>query len=722
MRVTYILLEYNRQKTITNYGKKLLTSVIYDDLFYTDISKLEDTDLILDKILSELESIDPTVNKQYTQWLVREYIKNQFRIEDAPRVTDLLQQFKQLKIPISRSGYSVDINQYDYRKLDDLVSNITNVGLDTSTEISPLSKTYKNKKDIKVISKSVYGELLVPTTAKASCELGKGTKWCTSWNSAEGSNMFDRYSSQGPIFIWIDRNGDKYQFHWEIKQFMDSSDRPISIDKMNYFRKQHPVLSKLFNKFETDMTSEMKYSPGIMKYIDTYIKDRWPEVESKLLDVASYEELVKYAINYIKKPWPEFEKKVLEYNSWNTESFNIHSLYEYVIRLKNKEWPVIEHIALQHAEWARIYAVLIIGGRWRKGESVIFKDPYSTLSYVSDTRNINPNHKRIPEAERIIMTDAKAAYSYAVDFLNKRWPEAEPVIINNLRYGKLYTTHFDINWSDDVLHKHPQLMPYVVVYERLGEKSPDVMDMAVSLLNETNTPVLEVRNNRMVLAKWDDLEDFVFSHGNNIAKNIVKIISGNDDLLNYYDIRVDKSDIEYLINAIASHNTKKTQEIISLLDQTIKITNDRKFIIEDYLTPSHKLYDYLIEHDLTDIIESLRESAFYGKLLGTEKEMYDKFFDDLDDYDCDYGKLHHNARKNHNSSIIYSIDTTDLYNVINHRLGRDEEELVFYVNNGIRDWVTPFEFIVPKYGFDEFDLDNAMAELRNKLYENLSNY
>jgi hypothetical protein len=43
--------------------------------------------------------------------------------------------------------------------------------------------------------------------------------------------MFDYYFKKGPIITWIEKGGKykgKYQFHFEVLQFMDSSDKPIT--------------------------------------------------------------------------------------------------------------------------------------------------------------------------------------------------------------------------------------------------------------------------------------------------------------------------------------------------------------------------------------------------------------------------------------------------------------------------------------------------------------
>ena len=58
-----------------------------------------------------------------------------------------------------------------------------------------------------------------------SCELGSGTEWCTA--TGKTSRFFDDYIKQGPIYIFDNGKGEKYQFHYESGQFMNKNDISI---------------------------------------------------------------------------------------------------------------------------------------------------------------------------------------------------------------------------------------------------------------------------------------------------------------------------------------------------------------------------------------------------------------------------------------------------------------------------------------------------------------
>ena len=91
-----------------------------------------------------------------------------------------------------------------------------------------------------------------PLTEKGASILGAGTQWCTAWgkystNSEynERQTQFSYHNNQGPLFILINKedNLDKYQFHFESKQFKDRYDREI---KKEIFLNDNEEIKKYF--------------------------------------------------------------------------------------------------------------------------------------------------------------------------------------------------------------------------------------------------------------------------------------------------------------------------------------------------------------------------------------------------------------------------------------------------------------------------------------------
>ena len=248
----------------------------------------------------------------------------------------------------------------------------------------------------KVLYNGPLGQLAIPETEEASCELGRGTKWCT---AARENNMFDYYSEEAPLYVWRDKNGEKYQFHFGPEpQLMDSRDRELSKEKVAAFRK-HPVLSKMFKMAEAEALS----SPGrAASYAATVIHGRWPEAEPVIMTEPGA--AASYARTALRRPWPEAE-------------------------------PVI----MQSPASAAFYVTHVLKRRWPEAEPVIMKDPHIAAFYAKDVLK-----RRWPEAEPDIAKHPYAAYVYAVDVMDRPWPEAEPAIKQNARFWKEYKDLLDI--------------------------------------------------------------------------------------------------------------------------------------------------------------------------------------------------------------------------------------------------------------------------------------
>jgi hypothetical protein len=261
IKIVESLLEYDRSKTAQNVGAKLVNAATADNLFWNKIQNQQPEQQI-DAILQSLESMDPTANKRYVQWLARQYINQQFKLEDAPRVKQILGYFTERDVirDFKRRGLGIDINQYDYRKLRTEVVTSAEGGIDQSSSQIKIDLDYKNIKDMNVLYSGELGQLIVPKTESASCELGLGTNWCTAWTTDD--NQFDNYNKEGPLYVWIEPDGKKYQFHFESTQFMDTEDDPISSSLLKYFREKIPSqadCSKLVNK--SCWTKKMQNQP-----------------------------------------------------------------------------------------------------------------------------------------------------------------------------------------------------------------------------------------------------------------------------------------------------------------------------------------------------------------------------------------------------------------------------------------------------------------------------
>ena len=299
MRAHEFLVEYDRQITLQKLG-----------------------DSISEHDLAVLEQIDPTRNKQFVLWLVKQYQAKQFRLEDAVRVNEVLVNFAKLKnrLPIEQR----DIGRFDFYKLDGLIDQLLNVSLDKD---APVGDTFPVVPGSKVLYNGPLGQLAIPETEEASCELGCGTKWCT---ASENNNYFRRYSNQGPLYIWRDKSGDKFQFHFESNQYMDARDQELSPDQVEQLQHSCPVIKKLFQIWEKKVTTDPKYKDYLLEFFK-YIEN--PSIELQLAAVQQNGS----AIQYIENPSEEVQLAAVQQNPHSIQYISNPSIEVQLAAVQN--WP-----------------------------------------------------------------------------------------------------------------------------------------------------------------------------------------------------------------------------------------------------------------------------------------------------------------------------------------------------------------------------------------------
>jgi len=417
MRIQELLLEYNRQITLQKMGDQ-----------FSQVAARENT--TAEAAIAALEEMDPTANKQYTPWLARQYIKRQFRLEDADRIRTVLDNFGKIKsrLPVEQR----DIGRMDFYQLDKLIDQVLDVKLDVDKPAE--TGTFPVVPDSQVLYNGPLGQLAIPETHEASCELGRGTKWCTT--TTKSNYYFDRYTQKGPLYIWRDKNGEKYQFHFGGElQMMDSRDRPIEYEKLKYFRNEHPVLKKLFKKIESQYLKDPKLA---LQYAKEVIRGRWPEVEDAIAtDPVSASQ---YAREVIKGRWPKAEEVIAKdptsafsyvteviKGRWPKAEATIAKdpivAGWYAREVIKGRWPEAEAVIAQYPRPAAQYAEYVIKGRWPKGEDAIAQNKDTAVEYA---RFIIKG--RFPKAEPLIMKSPFTAVSYAAESIKGRWPEAEATI------------------------------------------------------------------------------------------------------------------------------------------------------------------------------------------------------------------------------------------------------------------------------------------------------
>jgi len=304
MRAKEFLLEYSRDVTLKNLG-----SAIYDRLRregpswwqrlginaqYFEQPSPTTAHNVAYTVLDMLEKTDPTKNKQYVQWLARTYVRDTMHLEDVlNQMGPVLAKFYQLVQRKKLGPPHNDINRFkDFHDFASVVDSQADVTTDDGNVERGQAKEYYRDNDIRII---------VPEDQTAACYYGQGTKWCTASTSAH--NMFNTYSRRGPLYIIIPRrpehNGEKYQWHFESKQFMNELDRPVSIIDLvqrypqlrNIFRDQAEKFSvkallldidqyrDLYKNFKGEFARQMEIFIGenTKEIAQRIIKDIWSE-------------------------------------------------------------------------------------------------------------------------------------------------------------------------------------------------------------------------------------------------------------------------------------------------------------------------------------------------------------------------------------------------------------------------------------------------------------
>jgi hypothetical protein len=193
---------------------------------------------LVDTILAEIESHDPTTNKEYTQWLARVWANanGELKVEDLNRGQfdgGLLAAYGRAKRRKLIKPEHADINrfksygdferammdEYDWDKIEQSEKNV-------------------DKGESKEVYKDADVRVIIPENERAACYYGRGTQWCT---ASTRNNMFKNYQKHGPLYILLpqkpDEPGEKYQLQFGTNQFMDARDEPV---KLSYIFSKFP--------------------------------------------------------------------------------------------------------------------------------------------------------------------------------------------------------------------------------------------------------------------------------------------------------------------------------------------------------------------------------------------------------------------------------------------------------------------------------------------------
>ena len=240
------------------------------------------TPAIAAEILEEIESHDPTKNKEYTEWLTRIWIAGggKVRFEDLNR-SDLVQAYAIAKKKNMLNPEDRDINRFKTLQQFEAMIKQYNVEELLSIVYSGENK-YGNST---VIDNYASATIVIPRDLDASRRsaggMGEGSaEWCT-----RSEEQFNKYIKQGPLYALIPKTpqhpGERYQLHFPTVQYMDEFDNPVSLidlltvrfpDLLPFFKEIMEEGGIPYTIFEDDAVLE-PILQDFRKYIKILVKD-----------------------------------------------------------------------------------------------------------------------------------------------------------------------------------------------------------------------------------------------------------------------------------------------------------------------------------------------------------------------------------------------------------------------------------------------------------------
>jgi hypothetical protein len=368
------------------------------------------------------------------------------------RFRELIQEdFKTAKVAFANQGVSPDeIDQHiaNYRELNkknqfqgdeknidwwvkqgwDAFKQRVEILAQTPTKTT-LKRSNLEGKYIQLDSPSADWDLFVPLDKQASCNIGKGSDWCTT--KPEGNYFASYFYDKRVILVYCIGQHTKYA----IAMHKDVGQTEI-FNKVDASIKQTEFESKTGMKLAAIREQVMKHISVITKeQDDADIKDPkralsrarkegkpFPAGEKAI--AGDSESAVVYAMEVLHGRFPLGEPIIAR---------NPVNAYSYAKNVIGGRWKEGEPAIAKDAQWAMSYAQYVIKGAWPEGEPVIANDPAHALRYA-----VKVLKGRFPLYEPIALRRAVWAWDYVKWVIKGPWPEAEPILQTSSNYWSEY--------------------------------------------------------------------------------------------------------------------------------------------------------------------------------------------------------------------------------------------------------------------------------------------
>ncbi len=194
----------------------------------------------------------------YIDWLVRNYtMGNIGKVEDIYRVKESLKIYALLnnnKVFKGEDSYlSLGLNKVNgIEELNTIIDKYDKELKEIYEKKEKQANTVTKHKKIKekgenpeaIVLNTNYLTIYAPKTVDESKYYGCNTKWCT---ASSDNNMFENYNKRGQLFIIEPKikthTTERYQLHFEDKQYMKEDDKSIKLEELrNRFKDDNEFL------------------------------------------------------------------------------------------------------------------------------------------------------------------------------------------------------------------------------------------------------------------------------------------------------------------------------------------------------------------------------------------------------------------------------------------------------------------------------------------------
>lgn len=263
VEVFQLMMEDRIAYVVKNFSEKIKQALKTDDSarrFITDLGVTEITPENIKDVVTLLKSADPDENPNSANldWIVTQYTKNQFKLEDIELLRDNLDFFFKNKNQLNQSNLSN--NLFSYKTVGDLYTALQplkqagQATIDFKTFVNNLLKDGGYKLLVKKPNIVIY-EL---TEFKCSQNLAKLTNWCTTQ-----AKNFPSYTAQGPLYVIAALNSqgkpELFQFHYETSEYKNHANVDINAQEIAFLSKfpeytnfLNFLIKKHYGKYFTD--------------------------------------------------------------------------------------------------------------------------------------------------------------------------------------------------------------------------------------------------------------------------------------------------------------------------------------------------------------------------------------------------------------------------------------------------------------------------------------